>query len=80
MACSLIVGLGRSGVGAARLLHAQGHRVVVLERDDGPEQQFKAKQLKDQGIPGLMTTCSTSSNQRWKLENSRGHPNSVWMP
>ena len=66
MACSLIVGLGRSGVGAARLLHAQGHRVVVLERDDGPEQQFKAKQLKDQGIQTVLgCPLEFSSFQSW---------------
>ncbi len=50
MARSLIVGLGRSGIGAARLLHAQGHHVVVIESDAGPEQQAKAQQLRAQGI------------------------------
>ena len=66
MACSLIVGLGRSGVGAARLLHAQGHHVVVLERDDGPAQQFKAQQLRDQGIQTeLGCPLEFSSFQRW---------------
>ena len=66
MACSLIVGLGRSGVGAARLLHAQGHHVVVLERDDGPEQQSKAQQLRDQGIQiELGCPLEFSSFQRW---------------
>ena len=66
MACSLIVGLGRSGVGAARLLHAQGHQVVVLERDNGPEQQSKAQQLKDQGIQTeLGCHLEFSSFQPW---------------
>ena len=66
MPCSLIVGLGRSGVGAARLLHAQGHQVVVLERDDGPAQQFKAQQLRDQGIQTeLGCPLEFSSFQRW---------------
>ena len=66
MACSLIVGLGRSGVGAARLLHAQGHQVVVLERDNGPEQQSKAQQLKDQGIQTeLGCPLEFSSFQPW---------------
>ena len=66
MACSLIVGLGRSGVGAARLLHAQGHQVVVLERDEGPEQQSKAQQLRDQGIQTeLGCPLEFSSFQRW---------------
>ena len=66
MPCSLIVGLGRSGVGAARLLHAQGHHVVVIERDDGPEQQSKAQQLRDQGIQTeLGCPLEFSSFQRW---------------
>ena len=66
MACSLIVGLGRSGVGAARLLHAQGHQVVVLERDSGPEQQSKAQQLSDQGIQTeLGCPLEFSSFQPW---------------
>ncbi len=66
MACSLIVGLGRSGVGAARLLHAQGHHVVVLERDEGPEQQSKAEQLRDQGIQiELGCPLEFSSFQPW---------------
>ena len=66
MACSLIVGLGRSGVGAARLLHAQGHQVVVLERDNGPEQQSKAQQLSDQGIQTeLGCPLEFSSFQPW---------------
>ena len=66
MACSLIVGLGRSGVGAARLLHGQGHQVVVLERDNGPEQQFKAQQLKNQGIQTeLGCPLEFSSFQPW---------------
>ena len=66
MACSLIVGLGRSGVGAARLLHAQGHHVVVLERDEGPEQQSKAQQLNDQGIEtALGCPLEFSSFQPW---------------
>ncbi len=66
MACSLVVGLGRSGVGAARLLHAQGHHVVVLERDEGPEQQSKAKLLRDQGIQvELGCPLKISSFQRW---------------
>ncbi len=66
MACSLIVGLGRSGIGAARLLHAQGHEVVVLERDDGPEQQEKARQLRNQGIQiELGSPLKLSSFQPW---------------
>ena len=66
MACSLIVGLGRSGVGAARLLHAQGHHVIVLERDDGPQQQSKAQQLRDQGIQTeLGCPLEFSSFQAW---------------
>ena len=66
MACSLIVGLGRSGVGAARLLHAQGHQVVVLERDNSPEQQSKAQQLSDQGIQTeLGCPLEFSSFQPW---------------
>ena len=66
MACSLIVGLGRSGIGAARLLHTQGHQVVVLEQDAGSLQQTKAQSLRDQGIEvALGCPLELSSFKPW---------------
>ena len=50
MACTIVVGLGRSGLGAARLLHHQGQAVVVLERGEGPDQTSCAAQLRAEGI------------------------------
>ena len=66
MACSLIVGLGRSGIGAARLLHTQGHQVVVLEQDACSLQQIKAQSLRDQGIEvALGCPLELSSFKPW---------------
>lgn len=50
MSCTIVVGLGRSGVGAARLLKAQGAEVIVLERADDAAAQRKATALNEQGI------------------------------
>ncbi len=40
---SLVIGLGRSGIGAAKLLKAEGHNVIVLEK--GKEQKLVKKSL-----------------------------------
>ncbi len=40
------MGLGRSGSGAARLLQAQGHDVILLERGDNAALQNKAEALR----------------------------------
>ena len=45
-----VVGLGRTGLGVARLLRAQGHPVLLLESRDGPEQQTAAASLEAEGI------------------------------
>jgi UDP-N-acetylmuramoylalanine--D-glutamate ligase len=46
-----VVGLGRSGLGAARLLHARGETVVVLESADTPELRTRATLLEAEAIP-----------------------------
>ena len=50
MPSSVVVGLGRSGVGAARLLRSQGHRVTVLESQQSEPQQRIASELRQQGV------------------------------
>jgi len=50
MARTVVVGLGRSGVGAARLLQAQGRTVTVLESNDGASERERAKPLSALGI------------------------------
>ena len=46
----LVLGLGRSGIGAARLLHQQGQRVLVLESGRGAALDTKAEALRAEGI------------------------------
>ena len=46
----LVVGLGRSGIGAAKLLNAEGHKVIVFEKADGPTFNDLAQQLCNEGI------------------------------
>lgn len=47
---SVVVGMGRSGIGAARLLQASGRQVLVLEHQDGPILQARASSLAEEGI------------------------------
>ncbi len=50
MTRSVVVGLGRSGLGAARLLRFRGSEVIVLERSDSEEYRRKSAELQTQGI------------------------------
>ena len=50
MTASVVVGIGRSGMGAARLLQAQGHTVTVLDSKNDKTQQASAKALRQLGI------------------------------
>ncbi len=50
MPSSAVVGLGRSGIGAARLLQARGHHVTVLESQTSETQQRIATELRQLGI------------------------------
>ncbi|MFM7315258.1 MAG: UDP-N-acetylmuramoyl-L-alanine--D-glutamate ligase [Cyanobium sp.] len=45
-----VIGLGRTGVGVARLLRAHGHPVLLLESRDGPDQRSSAAALEAEGI------------------------------
>ncbi|MEB3330891.1 MAG: UDP-N-acetylmuramoyl-L-alanine--D-glutamate ligase [Synechococcaceae cyanobacterium] len=46
----VVVGLGRSGIGVARLFRAQGHPVTLLESREGAELQERAAALEREGI------------------------------
>ena len=46
----MILGLGRSGIGAARLLHHQRRPVLLLESRNTAELQVQAEQLRAEGI------------------------------
>ena len=50
MTRTIVVGLGRSGLGAARLLKQQNRDVVVLERGDNEALQHTSKTLAKEGI------------------------------
>ena len=47
---TLVLGLGRSGMGAARLLRQRQQPVLVLESSNGEAQQRNAEQLRQEGI------------------------------
>ncbi|SBO44503.1 UDP-N-acetylmuramoyl-L-alanine--D-glutamate ligase [Cyanobium sp. NIES-981] len=47
---SVVVGLGRSGCGAAKLLQSLGQRVCLIESVDTPEAQARANTLRQLGI------------------------------
>ena len=50
MTRTIVVGLGRSGLGAARLLKQQNRDVVVFERSDNEALQNTSKTLAQEGI------------------------------
>lgn len=50
MTLSVVVGLGRSGIGAARLLKALGSEVLVLEKAENDACRQKSADLRQQGI------------------------------
>jgi UDP-N-acetylmuramoylalanine--D-glutamate ligase len=50
----IVIGLGRTGIGVARLLRELGHAVLLLESRDGPEQQAAAAELEAEGIHVLL--------------------------
>ncbi len=69
----MVLGLGRSGAGAARLLRDQGHEVVVL--DSGRDQRLEAlaSDLGAEGISVRLNTPLTSAAFQGDLR----HPSSV---
>jgi UDP-N-acetylmuramoylalanine--D-glutamate ligase len=85
MTLTIVVGLGRSGLGAARLLHHQGQKVVVLERGTGPDQTSCAATLQAEGIQvELGIPLDINSFEPWRSDldccggwarDSMGSPN-----
>jgi len=53
---TVIVGLGRSGLGAARLLRQQGLPVAVFESRDSEELRLRAAELESEGIDVRLAT------------------------
>ena len=51
---TLVLGLGRSGVGAARLLRSQGHGVLIVESRDNAALRAQAENLVSEGIAVLL--------------------------
>ena len=56
MTLQVVLGLGRSGQGAARLLHQRGEEVLVLESGDSSELQKRAEILRGEGISVQLNT------------------------
>lgn len=47
---TIVVGLGRAGVGVARLRRAEGQRVLLLESNDSPQLRQRAEALAGEGL------------------------------
>ncbi len=47
---TMVLGLGRSGIGAARLLRSQGHGVLIIESRDNGTLRAQAESLANEGI------------------------------
>ena len=68
---AIVVGLGRSGIGAAKLLNQQGHKVLVIEQSNNEEVKQISKGLKNLGIlVELGKPFQISSFQPWLKELS----------
>ncbi|WP_320676252.1 UDP-N-acetylmuramoyl-L-alanine--D-glutamate ligase [Prochlorococcus sp. MIT 1300] len=67
----LIIGLGRSGIGAARLLNHQGHKVVVLEESKETSLKAIAEELSLEGIEVRLGTQLTIPNSTPWLNNTQ---------
>ncbi len=81
MVNTVVVGLGRSGIGAARLLTAAGHRVAVIDSGDSKELQDRAAELQQQGISvQTATPLLAESFQPWRdtLERVVISPGIAW--
>ena len=66
MTLSVVVGLGRSGIGAARLLKALGSEVLILEKAENDACRQKAADLRQQGIDvQLRQPLEISSFEPW---------------
>ena len=46
----VVIGMGRSGIGAARLLQREGHAVVIIESRDDAATAERAQALRDEGL------------------------------
>jgi len=53
---TVVVGMGRSGIGAARLLASRGGRVLLLESRNSPELEQVAAQLRSEGVEVKLAT------------------------
>jgi UDP-N-acetylmuramoylalanine--D-glutamate ligase len=51
---ALVVGLGLSGVAAARLLRSEGWNVVAVDMNDGPDLRRRAAELTAEGVEVLL--------------------------
>lgn len=60
--CTVVLGLGRSGLGAARLLHHLGHSVVVFESSTAEPIRQRAQELEAQGIEVRLGTALEGSS------------------
>ncbi|NDC34147.1 MAG: UDP-N-acetylmuramoyl-L-alanine--D-glutamate ligase [Synechococcaceae bacterium WB9_2_112] len=58
----VVIGLGRSGIGAARLLRAQGRNVLVLDEHQSNAHQQRAAQLQAEGI-AVQLACRLEPEQ-----------------
>ena len=56
MGQTVVVGLGRSGQGAARLLNASGNHVTVIDSGEGAALNQLSNQLQQQGIAVQLNT------------------------
>ena len=67
-AITIVIGLGRSGIGAARLLKSEGNYVTIFEKEEGEEVIALAKELRNEGIEVKLSQSLEISNFESYLE------------
>ena len=72
-----VIGLGRSGISAARLLHAQGHSVWLLEKRQTPQLHSKAEVLRQEGLH-VQLNCSLAYLEQLKPQAVALSPGVPW--
>ncbi len=78
---TVVIGLGRSGIGAARLLNHEGFQVIVLEQSRSPDFCHLANVLKQEGIEvKLSADLELNSFNEWdnKLHSVVTSPGVPW--
>lgn len=77
---AVVLGLGRSGLAAARLLAAEGTVVTAADQKDSPDLRGQAEALRDEGVTVTLAATACPDSTAEVVVISPGIPrNSAWL-